>query len=203
MDLVALSNGLHGSVQMDSVALFSWIGWLRHRGILRINIATGSVWENLFIYYFVGMILSRVGSILIERILRSLKVKNKKTGTKDPYLKFAEYGDYIDACNKDPLISTLNEVNNTYRTLIATMFAIICAKLYDSFLLEWMNRIGVVADTIVFAIICLLTIWLLIYSYKKQTDYIRARVQKCVDCKKNKSVLIVRKIKEMKNNELN
>ena len=37
MDLVALSNGLHGSVQMDSVALFSWIGWLRHYGIFRIN----------------------------------------------------------------------------------------------------------------------------------------------------------------------
>ena len=35
MDLVALSNGLHGSVQMDSVALFSWIGWLRHHGILK------------------------------------------------------------------------------------------------------------------------------------------------------------------------
>ena len=33
VDLVALSNGLHGSVQMDSVALFSWIGWLRHHGI--------------------------------------------------------------------------------------------------------------------------------------------------------------------------
>lgn len=65
--------------------------------ITRIKIATGSAWENLFIYYFVGMILSRVGSILIERILRSLKVNNKKTGTKDPYLKFAEYGDYIDA----------------------------------------------------------------------------------------------------------
>ena len=36
MDLVALSNGLHGSVQMDSVALFSWIGWLRHHGIFMI-----------------------------------------------------------------------------------------------------------------------------------------------------------------------
>ena len=34
VDLVVLSNGLHGSVQMDSVALFSWIGWLRHHGIL-------------------------------------------------------------------------------------------------------------------------------------------------------------------------
>ena len=38
VDLVALSNGLHGSVQMDSVALFSWIGWLRHRGILTSGI---------------------------------------------------------------------------------------------------------------------------------------------------------------------
>lgn len=35
MDSVALSNGLHGSVQMDSVALFSWIGWLRHYGIFK------------------------------------------------------------------------------------------------------------------------------------------------------------------------
>lgn len=175
MDFVTVSTGL---------IIPYWMGLpIRY---IQINIATGSAWENLFIYYFVGMILSRVGSILIERILRSLKVNNKKTGTKDPYLKFAEYGDYIDACNKDPLISTLNEVNNTYRTLIATMFAIICAKLYDSFLLDWVNHLGVVANTIVFAIICLLTIWLLIYSYKKQTDYIRARVQKCVDCKKNK-----------------
>ena len=37
VDLVALSNGLHGSVQMDSVALFSWIGWLRHHGILKTD----------------------------------------------------------------------------------------------------------------------------------------------------------------------
>ena len=35
VDLAALSNGLHGSVQMDSVALFLWIGWLRHHGILK------------------------------------------------------------------------------------------------------------------------------------------------------------------------
>ena len=35
VDLVALSNGLHGSVQMDLVALFSWIGWLRHHGIFK------------------------------------------------------------------------------------------------------------------------------------------------------------------------
>ena len=38
VDLVALSNGLHGSVQMDSVALFSWIGWLRHHGIFNSDL---------------------------------------------------------------------------------------------------------------------------------------------------------------------
>lgn len=37
VDLVALSNGLHGSVQMDLVALFSWIGWLRHHGIFNVS----------------------------------------------------------------------------------------------------------------------------------------------------------------------
>ena len=37
VDLVALSNGLHGSVQMDLVALFSWIGWLRHHGIFTLR----------------------------------------------------------------------------------------------------------------------------------------------------------------------
>ena len=46
MDLAALSNGLHGSVQMDSVALFLWIGWLRHHGILRNANDFGSIIRN-------------------------------------------------------------------------------------------------------------------------------------------------------------
>lgn len=46
VDLVALSNGLHGSVQMDSVALFSWIGWLRHRGILTEGLLKAKLHEK-------------------------------------------------------------------------------------------------------------------------------------------------------------
>ncbi len=37
VDLVALSNGLDGSAQMDSVSLSLWIGWLRHHGILNVS----------------------------------------------------------------------------------------------------------------------------------------------------------------------
>ena len=59
VDLVALSNGLHGSVQIDLVALFSWIGWLRHRGILTFpenpdltkNQSTKNVPDNHPVHY--------------------------------------------------------------------------------------------------------------------------------------------------------
>lgn len=49
VDLVALSNGLHGSVQMDLVALFSWIGWLRYRGIL--SQCTWFAWGRFYELY--------------------------------------------------------------------------------------------------------------------------------------------------------
>lgn len=56
MDLVALSNGLHGSVQMDSVALFSWIGWLRHHGIFNNSgcfiCFQVNLFFTLFLHYF-------------------------------------------------------------------------------------------------------------------------------------------------------
>ena len=55
MDLVALSNGLHGSVQMDSVALFSWIGWLRHHGIFKQEI-------------YAAILLHCLTNIITERI---------------------------------------------------------------------------------------------------------------------------------------
>ena len=45
----------------------------------RITFSTGAIWEDLFIYYFAGMIISRIGSIFIEKILKSIKVRNKKT----------------------------------------------------------------------------------------------------------------------------
>ena len=48
----------------------------------RITFSTGEIWEDLFLYYFAGMIISRIGSIFIEKILKSIKVRNKKTKEK-------------------------------------------------------------------------------------------------------------------------
>ena len=37
----------------------------------RIILSTGEIWKDLFIYYFAGMIISRIGSNFIEKILIS------------------------------------------------------------------------------------------------------------------------------------
>lgn len=62
--------------------------------------------ENLIVFYFVGMVLSRIGSIIIEPVMKKIKI-----------IKYAPYQDYVKASSIDPLVATLSETNNTYRTL--------------------------------------------------------------------------------------
>ncbi|MEI8643508.1 hypothetical protein P4S60_14605 [Pseudoalteromonas sp. Hal040] len=122
----------------------------------------GNVVFGIFLYYFIGLIISRIGSICIEPLL-------KKVG----FLKLSEYEDYIAASQKDKLITVLSEANNMYRTLCAMFLCISLIKLYEymspsyPILVKWTSEI----------LICLLFL-LLVVSYKKQTDYITKRVSK-------------------------
>ena len=149
----------------------------------RFSLVRDGVWENLFIYYFVGMIISRIGSIFIEKWLKTIKVKNKKTNCKEPFLKFAPYNMYIEASQNDPFIMTLNEMNNVYRTIIATVTLIMITKLFDWLIYDWVKRLGQIGNNLFVVIVCLLIIMLFIYSYKKQTEYIRSRIEKYNDKK--------------------
>lgn len=97
----------------------------------RIILSTGEIWKDLFIYYFAGMIISRIGSNFIEKILKSIEVRNKKTKQKEKFLKFAPYGDYIEASEANSFIKVLNETNNTYRTIIAMLVVVMGARMYD------------------------------------------------------------------------
>lgn len=113
-----------------------------------------------FICYFLGLIISRVGSIFVEPIL-------KKTS----FVKFADYKDYVSASIKDPLIITLSEANNMYRTFIAMILILITVKAYE--ILE--KRFSILEPVTPYLLIISLLI-LFLWSYKKQTNYIKARV---------------------------
>ena len=152
----------------------------------RFSLATGEIWENLFLYYFIGMIISRFGSIFVEKLLKAMKVKNKKTNERESFLKFAPYSDYIEASENSSFIPILNEANNTYRTIIAILIVVMGVKVYDWLLYDWVISIGDIGNNIVFLVVCLLVIILFVYSYKKQTDYVRGRVEKYINSKQKK-----------------
>ncbi|MCB1777031.1 MAG: hypothetical protein KDI50_06320 [Candidatus Competibacteraceae bacterium] len=114
-----------------------------------------------FVYYFLGMIISRIGSILIEPILKKIR-----------FVKFSSYQDYISASKKDELIPTLSEANNMYRTLASLFLCLLMLKGYEmmasklAFFKEW--EVGIL-------VIFLFVLFLM--SYRKQTAYISKRVQ--------------------------
>ncbi|MEY8507189.1 hypothetical protein AALA78_02990 [Lachnospiraceae bacterium 42-17] len=152
----------------------------------RFSLANGEIIENLFIYYFVGIIISRVGSIFVEKLLNSLKVKNKKTKEKKPYLEFAPYNKYIEASENEPFIATLSETNNVYRTIIALFILVIVVKLYDWIIYDFVSSFGAVGQNLAFIGICFIIIILFVNSYKKQTNYIKSRVEKYCNSKETK-----------------
>lgn len=140
------------------------------------NIRTDSILQNVFIYYFVGMVISRIGSLFIEKILKNIKIKNKKTKNNESFLAFANHSDYIQASKKDETIKVLSETNNTYRTLIALFFSLVIVKIYEMFLHDFLLKVIDKNIIIIFLFVLLLVMFL--FSYRKQTAYISRRVEK-------------------------
>jgi hypothetical protein len=115
-----------------------------------------------FICYFIGMIISRIGSLIVEPILRKLK-----------FIKFKDYKEFVEASKKDSKLEILSEQNNTYRTITAMILMIGFAKLYDYFIIQFP-----VLQKLNLYLILLILLLLFLFSYKKQTSYISKRIEK-------------------------
>lgn len=143
----------------------------------RFSFDKGEFWEKIFIYYFIGMIISRLSSILVEKVLQKLTVINKGTRQKEPFINFVPYSQYSEASEERPFIKILNETNNCYRTFVAVAFTTILVKLYDLLLYDWIINIGKYANSILEIIILVIILIVFVGSYRKQTNYIRKRVE--------------------------
>lgn len=119
---------------------------------------------NAFIIYFLGLIISRIGSLLIEPILKKI-------------VKFAKYEDFITASKEDEKINILSESNNMYRTFISLFSILIIFKLYDNYCL--------ICKEYNIYIVLLFLLILFVFSYLKQTKYITKRVNSYVKRKNN------------------
>lgn len=126
--------------------------------LVKFNLSTYTIIEKLFIYYFIGMIISRIGSIFIEKFLIYIK-----------FIVYADYQKYIIAEKQDHKISTLLELNNNYRSFTSMMLIIILFFVYN-----YINQITY-NNIFIFILLCFIFI-LFLMSYKKQTTYIKERV---------------------------
>lgn len=116
---------------------------------------------GLLLYYFIGLIISRVGSLIIEPFLRRVR-----------FITFADYKDFVSASKNDPKIELLSETNNMYRTLCALFLMLVMLKVYS---------IAEAAYPIITSwseyILSALLLAMFLFSYRKQSKYIVERVK--------------------------
>jgi len=128
-----------------------------------INLVSSDAVANLLTYYFVGLVVSRIGSLVVEPALKKSKV-----------VKFAPYSSYLQAALKDPKMDVLSQWNNVYRTLTATFLA------YVAVYVAWKNMPhalqGKSAWVVSAAAIALMTLF--IFAFRKQTGYITQRIKR-------------------------
>jgi len=129
--------------------------------MVKYNLIQSDIIMGLFLYYFIGMIISRIGSLLIEPALKRLLI-----------IEFSSYKDYADSSKKDDKIQLLVEVTNTYRTIIAIPITITIVWVYKilQVYLNFRHEIGWVTLMVMLVIIFSV-------SYKKQSEYVKKRVE--------------------------
>jgi hypothetical protein len=153
---------------IDKLSTYNLFNYLLP-GILFVTIAKyftdyDMILENnligAFLYYFIGMVISRFGSLVIEPILKKIK-----------FVKFANYSDFISASKEDSKIELFSEINNTYRTITAMFFLLLLLKMYNYFDSQYHFAKG-----ISFGIVIILILLMFLFSYRKQTSYITKRI---------------------------
>lgn len=114
-----------------------------------------------FVYYFIGLAISRFGSLIIEPVLKKIS-----------FLKFADYTDFVSVSKKDSKIEIFSEVNNMYRTFSSMFVLFLLLKLYE-FIESVFPVLKVCSPYILIALLLIM----FLYSYRKQTEYIVKRIK--------------------------
>ena len=116
--------------------------------------------ELIVIFYFAGMINSRIGSLVLEPLLKKIK-----------WVTFRDHHSFVEAEQKDKKINSLVEVNNMYRSMVSIGFTSLIVKFYYVGVEQQWN-FGNVSEWILLVALFLL----FAFAYKKQTKYIVSRI---------------------------
>lgn len=125
-----------------------------------VRIPADNLAEEFLVYYFIGLIVGRIGSLVIEPLLKKLKV-----------LQFTAYPSFVKAVKADPKIDTLSEMNNYLRSLVTCLILLPLMKVLQVMANHW------IWFSLSWKWILLATLILIfILSYRKHCKFIRNRV---------------------------
>ena len=130
-------------------------------GLTSLSVLQKDVVVGAFLYYFLGSVVSRVGSLLVEPILLRLK-----------FVQYAPYPAFLQAIKADPKLEILSEQNNMYRTFIAMFISVAVVAAYD----KASQSIPFLYSAAPY--VCIVGLGVLyLFSYRKQTAYVKQRVE--------------------------
>lgn len=120
-----------------------------------------NVIESIILYYFCGLVVSRVGSLIIERGFKKVNL-----------ISYAPKSEYIEATKCDSLIETLLETNNMYRTFTGLFLVLAIVKVYMA-----VANYFCISQEIGTWIVLIGLLFLFAGSFCKQTKHIRSRIE--------------------------
>ena len=127
----------------------------------RYSFIQDDLFIGAFYYYFLGLVISRFGSLIIQPTL-------EKVG----FISVKDYEDYLETKQNDPTISSLSEINNVYRTLISLFVLLLLTKLY-----EYLEGMFHIPPKLITAILPVVILACFLFAYRKQTKYIAKRIE--------------------------
>lgn len=118
--------------------------------------------EQILWFYFIGLVISRLGSVVVEPLLKKSNV-----------VEFEPYHDFLTAQQVDTRIEVMVEVANTYRTLMT------CFLLLLGYAVLQAIFVGPVISSEGYYLLGALVL-LFVASYRKQCGFVSGRVKKAV-----------------------
>ena len=104
------------------------------------------------VFYFVGIVNCRVGSLIIGPVLKKIS-----------WVKFSTYSDFIQAEKEDSKLTILSQENNVYRSYISVMLIAFIGFIYTNY------SLGGYVFTIDKRLILILSLLILfLFAYRKR-----------------------------------
>lgn len=128
---------------------------------LGTNIYSDDIIYLFFISYFIGIAISRIGSLIVANVLYLFTKENGE-----------DYKKYINACEKDSKIDILIQDKNMYRNICTMLILILLIKVIS--IINF--NINISRDLKIIIVLCLMII-LFAISFLKQNKYISSRIR--------------------------